>query len=120
MRYAITGGTATRNADYTAPQATLSTTSYLAEDLLVVPAGAAEARIYIAALADAIREGDETLTLKLLTNVEADDQNFRFQRYNVDPAASQATLTITDSVAYAAAVIATPADRTGLGTVRAS
>jgi hypothetical protein len=119
VRYAITGGTATRNADFTAPQATLSTTSYLAEDLLVVPAGATDARIYIAALADAIREGDETLTLKLLTNVEADDQNFRFQRYNVDPAASQATLTITDSVAYAAAVIATPADRTGLGTVRA-
>ena len=119
VRYAITGGTATRNADFTAPQATLSTTSYLAEDLLVVPAGATEARIFIAALADAIREGDETATLKLLTNVEVDDKNFRFQRYNVDPAASQATLTITDSVAYAAAVIATPADRTGLGTVRA-
>ena len=119
VRYAITGGTATRNADFTAPQATLSTTSFKAEDLVVVPAGATEARIYIAALADAIREGDETVTLKLLTNVEVDDKNFRFQRYNVDPAASQATLTITDSVAYAAAVIATPADRTGLGTVRA-
>ncbi|MFM8495789.1 MAG: PA14 domain-containing protein [Planctomycetia bacterium] len=119
VRYAITGGTATRNADFTAPQATLSTTSYRAEDLFVVPAGVTEARIFIAALADAIREGDETVTLELLTNVEADDQNFRFQRYAVDAAARQATLTIHDSTAYAAAVVTTPADRTGLGTVRA-
>lgn len=119
VRYAITGGTAIRNADYTAPQATLSTASYRAEDLLVVPTGATEARIYIAALADAIREGDETVTLELLTNIETDDQNFRFQRYAVDATARQATLTIHDSAAYAAAVVTTPADRTGLGTVRA-
>ena len=119
VRYAITGGTAIRNADYTAPQATLSTASFRAEDLLVMPTGATEARIYIAALADAIREGDETVTLELLTNMETDDQNFRFQRYNVDPAARQATLTIHDSAVYTAAVVTTPADRTGLGTVRA-
>ncbi|MFM1902819.1 MAG: hypothetical protein RLZZ440_719, partial [Planctomycetota bacterium] len=119
VRYAIIGGSATRNADYTAPQATLSTTSFKAEDLVVVPPGATETRIFIAALADAILDIDETVTLQLIPNVETDDQNFRFQRYAVDPAARQATLTITDSVAYAAAVIATPADRTGLGTVRA-
>ncbi|MFM7129211.1 MAG: Calx-beta domain-containing protein, partial [bacterium] len=119
VRYAIKGGTATRNADYTAPQSTLSTTSFKAEDLLVIPAGAMEAKIYIAALADAIREGDETVVLELQTNIETDDKNFKYQRYNVDSSASQATLTIIDSTSYSAAVVTTPADRTGLSTGRA-
>jgi hypothetical protein len=119
VRYQISGGSATRNVDFYAPQATLSTVNFLAEDLVILPTGANEARIYIAALADAIREGNETVTLKLITNVETDDQGFTYQRYNIDSSRNQATLTITDSTAYAPALVVTPADRTGLATVRA-
>jgi hypothetical protein len=119
MRYQITGGSATRNVDYYAPQATLSTVNFLAEDIVVLPTGAKEARVYISAIADAIREGNETVSLKLIANVETDDKGFTYQRYNVDSSKSAATLTITDSTAYAPAVVVTPADRTGLATVRA-
>ncbi|NDH33775.1 MAG: hypothetical protein EBX68_12230, partial [Betaproteobacteria bacterium] len=49
--------------------------------------------------ADAIREGNETITLKLIANVESDDKGFTYQRYNVDSSMSAATLTITDSTA---------------------
>ncbi len=119
IRFQITDGSATRNVDYYAPQATLSTADFLAEDLVVLPTGAKEAQVYIAAVADAIHEGNETVTLKLSTNVETDDEGFTYQRYNIDGSKSQATLTITDSTAYAPAVVVTPADRTGLATVRA-
>lgn len=119
VRYQITGGSATRNVDYYAPQATLSTVNFLAEDLVVLPTGSKEARVYISAIADAIREGNETITLKLIANVESDDKGFTYQRYNVDSSMSAATLTITDSTAYTPAVLVTPADRTGLATVRA-
>ena len=119
VRYQITGGSATRNVDYYAPQATLSTANFLAEDLVILPTGAKEARVYISAIADAIREGNETVSLKLIANVETDDKGFTYQRYNVDSSKSAATLTITDSTAYAPAVVVTPADRTGLATVRA-
>ena len=119
VRYQITGGSATRNVDYYAAQATLSTANFLAEDLVVLPTGAKEARIYISAIADAIREGNETVMLKLIANVETDDKGFTYQRYNIDSSKSEATLTITDSTAYAPAVVVTPADRTGLATVRA-
>jgi hypothetical protein len=74
VRYQITGGSATRNVDYYAPQATLSTANFLPEDLVVLPTGAKEARIYISAIADAIREGNETVSLKLIANVETDDR----------------------------------------------
>ena len=119
VRYQITGGSATRNVDYYAPQATLSTANFLAEDLVVLPTGAKEARVYISAIADAIREGNETVSLKLIANVETDDKGFTYQRYNVDNFKNAATLTISDSTAYAPAVVVTPADRTGLETVRA-
>ena len=119
VRYQITGGSATRNVDYYAPQATLSTANFLAEDLVILPTGAKEARVYISAIADAIREGNETVSLKLIANVETDKEGFNYQRYNVDSSKSAATLTITDSTAYAPAVVVTPADRTGLATVRA-
>jgi len=120
IRYQITGGTAVRGSDYTAPQATRTTgEGFKAEDLVVMPYGSSEARIYIAAIADAIREGSETLTLRLLANVETNNQGFSFQRYNIDSANSQASLTINDSSADQPAVVITPADRTGLATVRA-
>ncbi|QVL52883.1 MAG: hypothetical protein KFB97_16250 [Cyanobium sp. M30B3] len=119
VRYEITGGSATRDVDYYAPQATLSTADFDPENLVVLPTGATEARIYISAIADAIREGDETITLKLIPNVETDDKGFTFQRYNIDSGHSEATLTIIDSTAYTPAVVVTPADRTGLATVRA-
>ena len=120
IRYQITGGTAVRGSDYTAPQATRTTgEGFKAEDLVVMPYGSSEARIYIAAIADAIREGSETLTLQLLANVETNDQGFSFQRYNIDSANSQASLTIYDSSADQPTVVITPADRTGLATVRA-
>jgi hypothetical protein len=119
VRYQISGGTATRDADYYAAKATLSTADFSAEDLVVLPTGATEARIYISAIADAIREGNETVNLKLIANVETDDKGFTYQRYNVDSTKSEAVLTITDSTAYAPAVVVTPADRTGLATVRA-
>lgn len=119
VRYQITGGSATRNVDYYAPQATLSTANFRAEDIVVLPTGAKEARVYISAIADAIREGNETVSLKLIANIETDDQGFTYQLYNVDSSKNQATLTITDSTAYAPAVVVTPADRTGVATVRA-
>lgn len=119
IRYRITGGTAGRGSDYTAPQATRSTSQFNAEDLVVLPDGASEARVYIAAIADAIREGSETLTLELVANVQQNDQGFSFQQYNIDSSKSQASLTINDSSADQPAVVITPADRTGLATVRA-
>lgn len=119
VKYQITGGSATRNVDYYAPQATLSTAKFLAEDIIVLPTGSKEARIYISAIADAIREGNETVKLKLIPNVETDDKGFTYQSYNIDSSKSEATLTITDSTAYTPAVVVTPADRTGLATVRA-
>jgi hypothetical protein len=119
VRYQIIGGSATRDVDYYAPKTTLSTVDFNPEDLVVLPTGAREARIYISAIADAIREGDETITLKLIPNVEIDDQGFSFQRYIIDSSKSEATLTITDSTAYTPAVVVTPVDRTGLATVRA-
>lgn len=119
VRYSITGGSAKRDIDFYAPKATLSTTNFQEEDLVVLPTGATEARIYISAIADAIREGNETITLKLIPNVETDAQGFSFQRYNIDSGHNEATLTIIDSTAYTPAVVVTPADRTGLATVRA-
>ena len=119
VRYQISGGSATRDADYYAPKATLSTANFLAEDLVILPTGATEARVYISVIADAIREGNETVSLKLIPNVETDDKGFTYQRYNINSAKSEATLTITDSTAYAPAVVVTPTDRTGLATVRA-
>ncbi len=119
IRYRITGGSATRGSDYYAPQATLSTASFFAEDMVVLPTGSAETRIYISTIADAIREGNETVSLELVPNVETDDAGFTFQRYIVDSTSSQATLTINDSSAYTPSVVMTPADRTGLATVRA-
>ena len=120
VRYSITGGSAKRDVDYYAPKSTLVTgDGFKPEDLVVLPKGATEARIYISAIADAIREGNETVTLKLIPNVETDDKGFTFQRYNIDSSKSEDTLTITDSTAFAPAVVVTPADRTGLATVRA-
>lgn len=119
LRYSVSSDSSVRNADYTAPRATLSTTTYKAEDLVVMPAGATETKIYIAALADAIREGDEKLSLTLQSNIETDDKGFRFQRYYVDSTSSQAGLILRDSTAYKASVVTTPPDRTGKSTVRA-
>ncbi|NBO67096.1 MAG: hypothetical protein EBU88_20010, partial [Acidobacteria bacterium] len=97
VRYQIAGGTATRGSDYYAPQATLSTSSFLAEDIVVLPTNSSEARIYISVIADAIREGNETISLQLIPNIETDDQGFSYQRYNVDNNFGKATLTINDS-----------------------
>ncbi|MCX5966535.1 MAG: PA14 domain-containing protein [Cyanobacteria bacterium] len=119
VRYQISGGSAERGSDYFAAQATLNTAAFKAEDLVVLPNNASETRIYISAIADAIREGNETISLKLIPNVETDDKGFQYQRYNIDNAYSQAVLTIIDSTAYQPAVVLTPADRTGLATVRA-
>ena len=119
VRYQITGGSATRGSDYYAPQATLSTASFLAEDMVVLPTSSTETRVYISTIADAIREGNETVSLEVVPNIESDDQGFTFQRYIVDSTSSQATLTINDSSAYRPSVVVTPADRTGLATVRA-
>ncbi len=120
IRYQISGGTAQRGLDYEAPQATRTTAAdFKAEDIVVLQEGSSSARIYIASIADAIQEGDETITLKLIDNVETDSSGFQYKLYNIESANSQATLTLKDSSAYLPAVVITPVDRTGLATVRA-
>ncbi|MFM7087647.1 MAG: PA14 domain-containing protein [Cyanobium sp.] len=119
IRYEISGGTAERGSDYHAPKATLSTTNFNPENIVVLPSNATSTQIYISAITDAIREGDETVTLKLIPNVETDDKGFSFQRYSIDSSNSQATLTINDSTAYSPNLVVTPADRTGVATIRA-
>ncbi|MBD1194943.1 PA14 domain-containing protein [Vulcanococcus sp. Clear-D1] len=119
VRYAISGGTAIRGIDYTAPQATLTTANFKAEDIVVMSQNSTEAKIYIAAIADAIREGTETVTVKLVQDLTTDDKGFSNYNYSIDAVNNQATLNITDSNAYIPAVVVTPADRTGSKTVRA-
>lgn len=124
IKYQITGGTASRGNDYFSPQATLSTTSFNAEDLVYLPYGASETKLYISALADAIHEGNETITLQLLTRNESSTTTtggtFTDQRYLVDASQSTATVTINDSTAWNPGVAITPPNRTGTATIRAS
>ena len=125
VKYQITGGgTAARDTDYVAPKATINTdpTTYSAEDLIYLPYGASEAKLYIAALADAIREGNETITLQLLTRDEitVGTNPFTYQHYLVDGSKASATVTINDSTAWTPGVAITPPNRTGMATIRAS
>jgi hypothetical protein len=123
IKYQITGGTATRGTDYFSPKGTFDTTSGIVEDIVYLPYGASEAKLYISALADAIREGNETITLQLLTRDESSTTtsggSFAFQRYLVDSSQSSATVTITDSTTWTPGVAITPPNRTGAATIRA-
>jgi Bacterial Ig-like domain/PA14 domain/FG-GAP-like repeat len=127
VNYTITGGTATRGTDYFSPQGTLSTgAAFNAEDIFFFPYGATEAKLYISALADAIREGNETITLQLQTldipgapATSTTPAGPIFQYYLVDSSQSSATVTITDSTAWTPGVAFTPPNRTGTATIRA-
>ncbi|MFN5162868.1 MAG: LamG-like jellyroll fold domain-containing protein, partial [Cyanobacteriota bacterium] len=120
VSYQITGGSAVRGSDYFAPQATLSTTSFKAEDLVLLPAQASETKLYISALADAIREGDETIELEIQPRTESNSSGFEYQRYLVDSSRASTTVTLADSSSWTAGVALTPADRTGTATIRAT
>ena len=121
VQYEITGGTARRGIqdDYLAPLATLSTTSFSTQDYVTLAPNATEGRIYISALADAIREDDETVVIRLKSDKQTDSQGFTYQQYNVGPQ-DGATLTIHDSRLYEPSLVITPTGRTGRATIRAS
>lgn len=124
VKYRITtGGTAIRNTDYLAPKATLSTTAFNAQDLVYLPYGASETKLYISALADAIHEGNETITLELLNSDQSIATNpgtFTYQSYLVDAGKASATVTILDSTTWSPGVAITPPNRTGTATIRAT
>ena len=80
---------------------------------------ASSGKIYITTLADAIRENDETVTIKLLPDVQTSDEGFNYQMYNVG-SNDTATLTITDSGLYNESMVITPKGRTGLSTIRST
>ncbi|MFL0770928.1 MAG: hypothetical protein AB8B36_13830, partial [Prochlorococcus sp.] len=69
--------------DYLAPQAALSTTSFKPDNYIFLPPNATEGRIYISALADAIRENDESVTIKLQADMQTDGEGFSYQQYNI-------------------------------------
>ena len=119
VKYTITGGTAARGSDFLAPKATLSTTSYSATDYVYLPMNSTGAKLYITALEDAIREGNESITVELQTCTETNDKGFTYQLYNVDAARKSASLTIGDNSNFAPGIVITPADRTGSATIRA-
>ena len=120
VKYTVTGGSAARGNDFLAPKATLSTTTYSATDYVYLPMNSTGAKLYITALEDAIREGNETVTLELQTCTESNDKGFTYQLYNVDPARKAATLTISDNSTFGPGIVITPAERTGSATIRAS
>ena len=120
VKYTITGGTAARGSDYLAPKATLSTTTYSATDYVYLPMNSTGAKLYITALEDAIREGNETITVELQTCTETNDKGFTYQLYNVDAAGKTASLTIGDNSNFAPGIVITPAERTGSATIRAN
>ena len=127
VKYRITGGKATRGSDYLAPMAVLDTTNFVSEDYVYFPLNATSVKLYISALEDAILEGDEEVHIELLTDELATDTNFAYQLYNVDSTKSTAILKIKDrlnpsdptKLQYPPGVVITPADRTGLATIRA-
>ena len=120
VNYTITGGTATRGSDYYSPQGTLTTgANYSAQNVVYLPYQASEAKLYISALADAIREGNETITLQLQTSNLVDDTGLQYQPYLVDSSQSSATVTIIDSTTWTPGVAITPPNRTGTATIRA-
>ena len=134
VQYRITSTNATTNAtrgvDYLAPLAVLDTTAtdFEVEDYVYFPLNATSVKLYISALEDAIREGNEEVHIELLTDQLATDRNFAYQLYNVNTTKSTATLTIKDrldpsdpeKLQYSPGVVITPADRTGLATIRAN
>ena len=114
-----TNSTAKEGNDYLAPKATLSTTSFNPQHYVFLEPNASSGKIYISTLADAIRENDETVTIKLLPDVQTSDEGFNYQMYNVG-SNDTATLTITDSGLYNESVVITPKGRTGLSTIRST
>ena len=114
--YAITGGTADAN-DYLAPKATLSTTDFDPRNYVYLQPGSDSGKIYISTLSDAISEGEESVKVQLLPDIQTTDEDFRYQIYNVGDN-DTAKLTITDNGLFQAAVIITPEGRTGLSTIR--
>lgn len=117
--YDITGGSASQGleGDYLAPKSTLSTTSFNPQNYVTLAPNATEGRIYISALADAIKEGNETVTITLKPDKQTDSNGFSYQQYNIG-AGNSATLTIRDSDLYQPAVVITPESRNGQATIR--
>ena len=85
VKYIIddSASTAGRNTDYLAPKATMSTEPdfYNPENYVILNKGDKEGKIYISALADTIREGDETVTISLVTGKQTTDTKFSYQSY---------------------------------------
>ena len=67
VRYSIVSDktAATRDLDFTSPKATLSTTSFKKEDIIVIKPSEGYARLYIPTLQDEIYEDPEKITIRL-------------------------------------------------------
>ncbi|NCR23226.1 MAG: DUF4347 domain-containing protein, partial [Microcystis aeruginosa L111-01] len=67
VKYDITSGTATQNSDYfNSRYRKVSTDANSERNGIIIPQGETSAKIYFAALNDAVVEGDETINIKLI------------------------------------------------------
>ena len=75
LKYQISGGSAIRDSDYYSPKLNLDITQEkspdFAEDIVYVPAGSTEAKIYISAIDDEIFEDPEDIQIKLADRYES-------------------------------------------------
>lgn len=121
--YSIDGGTAS-SEDYLAPKATLSTTDFKPQNYVTLAPQATEGKIYISALNDAIREGDESVTITLQPDIQTTSEDgtptssgFSYQSYNIGEDNTE-TIKILDNGKYTSELIITPTGRTGISTIR--
>lgn len=121
--YSIDGGSAS-SEDYLATKATLSTTDFKPQNYVTLAPQATEGKIYISALNDAIREGDESVTITLQPDIQttsadgtSTSSGFSYQSYNIGEDNTE-TIKILDNKKYTSELIITPTGRTGLSTIR--
>ena len=121
LKYEISGGSAIRDSDYYSPKLNLdilqSPGTDFAEDIVYVPAGSTEAKIYISAIDDEIFEDPEDIKIKLIPFDLGED--FKYRYYNVSENNNTSTITINDSGDFKAEIVITPKNRTGISTIRA-
>jgi len=116
VRYLISGGTATTDQDFYSSKLTQYPGECVAENVIWLPQGATEGRIYVSAVGDAIAEGNEDVTIQLALNDtmqaagcnsssqnsnESIGQNYTLEGYtpfatSYDPTKSTATIQIQD------------------------
>ena len=122
LKYQIYGGSAIRDSDYYSPKLNLDITQEkspdFAEDIVYVPAGSTEAKIYISAIDDEIFEDPEDIKIKLIP-FDLYSDYFGYRYYNVSENNNTSTITINDSGDFKAGIVITPKNRTGISTIRA-